>query len=108
MNFAVIRISGKQYLVKQGDVITIDAVSTQAGKPVEIKDILLLSDGGTVKIGTPLVASKTVEAQVVETGLDQKIRIAKFKAKSRYRKVMGFRAKITKIRITKVGSTKEA
>ena len=99
MNFAVVRVSGKQYLVEEGDTINID-------KPSEIKEVLLLADDSGVKIGTPLVAGAVVKSEVVSSGLGSKIRVAKFKAKSRYRKVMGFRAKVTKLKITKISVKK--
>lgn len=96
MNFAVVRVSGKQFLVKEGDVISID-------KPNEITEVLLLAEESGVKIGTPLVPNVTVKTEVVFEGKGPKIRIAKFKAKSRYRRVMGFRANVTKLKILKIG-----
>ena len=94
--YAIVATGGKQYLVKEGDTINVD-------KPEEVKEVLLLSDDSGIKIGTPVVPGVIISSEVVSSGLGPKIRIAKFKAKSRYRKVMGFRAKVTKLRITKIG-----
>lgn len=96
MTFAVVRVCGKQYLVSEGTTITID-------KPSEIKEVLLYSDDSGVRIGTPLVEGILVKSEVVSSGLGPKIRVAKFKAKSRYRRVMGFRAKQTILKITQIG-----
>lgn len=95
MNLAVIRTSGKQYLVKEGDTISVDA------PPKEI-DVLLVTDGENIKVGTPLVDGVVVKFEVVKSGLGPKIRVAKFKAKSRYRKVIGFRPKVTTVKINAI------
>ncbi|MBI4099701.1 50S ribosomal protein L21 [Candidatus Microgenomates bacterium] len=99
MNFAIIRTAGKQFLVKEGDTIEI----TGDGKDI---DVLLLSQDDKVKVGTPLVEKVTVKTEVVKNFSGEKIRVAKFKAKSRYRKVTGFRAKLTTLKITKIGESK--
>jgi hypothetical protein len=54
-------------------------------------------------LGTPLLLGKSVTAEIETTGKGEKIRVAKFKAKSRYRKVMGFRPLITTLRILSLG-----
>ncbi len=92
MNFAVIRTAGKQFLVKEGDTVDI----TGDGKVVET---LLLSQDGKLAIGTPLVEKASVKTEVVKTGLGTKIRVAKFKAKARYRRVIGFRPKVTTLKV---------
>lgn len=94
MNFAVIRAGGKQYLVKEGDLITIQG---------EFGGVLLASIDDKIKIGTPLVADVVVKTEVVKEGRGPKIRVAKFKAKSRYRRVMGFRPKEIQLKILSIG-----
>lgn len=97
MNFAVIRAGGKQYLVKEGDLITVQG---------EVSGVLLASIDDKIKIGTPQVNDVVVKSEVVKTGKGPKIRVAKFKAKSRYRRVMGFRPQQTQIKILSIGEKK--
>ena len=76
--------------------------SFSTGKKVELDALLKFDDTGkTFELGQPLLKGK-VSAEVVDHVLGEKIRIAKFKAKSRYRKVRGFRSKLTKLKIVKI------
>ena len=99
MDFAVVKISGKQHLVKQGDVVSVQA---NLGKPdavLEFGEVFLQSLNGGLTVGTPLVPHAKVSARIVSSGKGKKIDIIKFKAKSRYRRAMGFRPQLTRIEI---------
>lgn len=100
--FAVIQTGGKQYVVKEGDVLTVEKLDVEAGKPVSF-DTLLLSDekGSDVKIGTPMLSEK-VSGEVVSHGRATKISVVKYKPKVRYKKRVGHRQPFTKVKITKV------
>ena len=100
--YSVIKTGGKQYLVRDGMEITVDLMNVEKGKKIELEALLKFDDEGkTFELGNPFLKSK-VTAEVVDNVLGEKIRIAKFKAKSRERKVRGFRSKLTKLKITKV------
>ena len=98
MKYAVIKTQGKQYKVKEGDLVTVDNV--QDGK-LNIEVLLLVSEK-TVKIGKPVVSGAKIKAKVLKNFKGEKIRVAKFKAKSRYRRVVGFRPSLTQIKIEKI------
>lgn len=100
MEYAVIKTGGKQYRVKAGDVLDVDKLV--ADKEVVFGDVLLYVLNGTVKIGTPTVSGMSVKAKVLEQHKGEKIRVAKFKSKVRYRRVTGFRALLTKVQIEKI------
>lgn len=102
MNYAVIKTGGKQYRVSAGDIIEVDKLPVEKDSPVIFNQVLLLFCDDEVKIGTPTVSGATVKAKVLEQKKGKKIRVAKFKAKSRYRRVMGFRPQLTKIKIEKI------
>ncbi|MEK7096747.1 MAG: 50S ribosomal protein L21 [Patescibacteria group bacterium] len=100
--YTVVKTGGKQYLVKDGMEITVDLMDTEKGKKVELEALLRFDDEGKIfELGNPLLKGK-VTAEVIDNVLGEKIRIARFKAKSRERKVMGFRSKLTKLKIVKV------
>lgn len=100
--YAVVKSGGKQYLVYDGMVITVDLIGAEKGKKVELEALLKFDDEGkTFELGQPMLKGK-VTAEVIDNVLGEKIRIAKFKAKSRERKVRGFRSKLTKLKIIKV------
>ncbi|MEK7495221.1 MAG: 50S ribosomal protein L21 [Patescibacteria group bacterium] len=100
--YTVVKTGGKQYLVKDGMEITVDLMDSEKGKKVELEALLKFDDEGkTFELGTPFLKDK-VTAEVIDNVLGEKIRIARFKAKSRERKVRGFRSKLTKLKIIKV------
>lgn len=100
--FAVVKTGGKQYLVKEKDEIIVDKIEQDAKKTVGLIKLAEFDDKEEdVKLGDPILKDK-VDAQVVEQLKGDKIRVAKFKSKVRYRRVRGFRARLTKIKITKI------
>ncbi|OGH02442.1 MAG: 50S ribosomal protein L21 [Candidatus Levybacteria bacterium RIFCSPHIGHO2_01_FULL_37_17] len=101
MKYAVIKTGGKQYKVKEGDVIEVDRLS-EKGQKIVFDEVLLSVTDSTVKIGKPKIANGKVEAQLINNTRGEKIRVSKFKAKVRYRKTTGFRANLTKVKITKI------
>lgn len=99
MNYAVIKASGKQYKVTPGLVLEIDKIEGEAGASILFDEVLLSSDGASIMVGTPTVKGVSVTAKILEQTLGDKVRVAKFKAKSKYRRATGFRSKLTKIEI---------
>ena len=101
MKYAVIRIKGQQYKVSEGDEILV-------GKLVDKKpkvEVLLLADNGKVKVGKPTVKGAKVKIKVLkEEEKGEKLYVQKFKAKSRYRRKMGFRPLYTRLLIEKISS----
>ena len=100
-DFSVVKIGNKQYKVSKGDVIQVDLLDKDKGK-IEIKEVLLVSKASKVQVGDPFVQNVSVEAKVLGEVKGAKVKIRKYKAKSRYRKSKGHRAKFTSIEITKV------
>lgn len=99
--FAVIKTGGKQYLVRQGEVLLVEKLELDPGAKLEF-DALLVADeeGNEVKVGKPNVGQ--VEATVVEHGRAKKVSVVKYKPKVRYRRNVGHRQPFTKIKIEKI------
>lgn len=97
---AVIKTGGKQYIVKEGDIVNIEKLEAVAGDVVSF-DALLTFDGDKVTIGAPMVSGK-VSGEVIAHGRAAKISVVKYKAKSRYTRRSGHRQHFTRVKITKV------
>ena len=98
--YAVIRLSSKQYKVTQGEEILVDLIKAKKPKV----DVLLVADGDKVKIGNPTLSESLVKVKIIEDEVKgKKLHVYKFKAKSRYRRKMGFRPRHSKILIEKIG-----
>jgi large subunit ribosomal protein L21 len=102
MKYAVIEIQGKQYPVKEGEELTVAKMEGEKGKKLTLEKVLLVVNEKKRQIGTPLVKSAKVTATLLEQVKGKKIRVATYKAKSRYRRVKGHRDQLTKIKINKI------
>ncbi len=103
MNIAVIKTGGKQYLVREGSIVTAEKLEgAKKGDAVALDTVLLTDDGTETVIGTPAIAGAQVSATVLEEGRAKKVVVVKYKAKSRYYKKRGHRQPFTKVKISKI------
>ena len=101
MVYAVVRAGGRQEKVEVGSIITVDRLSAQAKKSLTLAPVLYV-DGDKVTHDKGELAKVTVSAEVLEDLRGPKIVIQKFKNKSGYKKRQGFRAELTKLKITDI------
>lgn len=106
MDYAIVKIGGKQYKVTKGAVIEVDGLGLEKGKETSFEDVLLVVSDGKIQIGKPRVKNTKVRAKILQELKGDKIRVSKFKAKSRYRRVMGFRPLLTRLEIKDIILTK--
>lgn len=99
MSYAIIKTGGKQYRAEPGKTLRIPSLEGEAGAEIEFNDVLLGSDGETVKAGAPLLKGATVTAEIVKHGLGDKIIVFKFRRRKNYAKKQGHRQKFTEVRI---------
>lgn len=107
MKYVVVQTGGKQYKVSEGSEIEIEKIAGDAESDIKFEKVLLFASDGNFQIGTPLLDGISVQARVIEQKKGKKIRVAKFKAKSRYRRVTGHRQMLTKVRIEKISAKPE-
>ena len=100
MDYAVVRTGGLQFRVSEGDLVRVPRMKSEVGEGIEISDVLALSVGGDITVGTPLVESAIVEAEVVGHGKGKKVIVFKKKRRKDYRVKKGHRQDFTEIRIT--------
>ncbi len=102
MTIAVIQTGGKQYVVKAGDMITVEKLEGDINAAVQFTVLLVADEQGTaVQIGSPTL-SQTVSGKVTRQFRDEKIDVVKFKSKVRYRRRVGHRQPYTTVRIEKL------
>lgn len=99
MKYAVVKIKGSQYKVKEGDEILVDKLDSD--KP-EV-NVLLKVVNGKVSVGKPTVKGAKVPLKVLEAEeKGEKLHVRKFRAKSRYRRKIGHRPKYTRLKVQKI------
>lgn len=103
MEYAVIETGGKQYRVSSGMVIEVENLMGPDDKrSLSFDKVLLYVNDSEVNLGKPYLEGMVVSAKFLESVKGEKIRVARFKAKSRYRKVRGHRQSLSKIQIDKI------
>lgn len=104
--FAVVKTGGKQYIVKEGDVLDIEKIEGKKGEKFVLSQVLLLSTDSGIKVGTPTVTGVKVETEIVDQFRAKKVEIQKYKKKTGYRRRTGHRQNKTKVKILKIGNEK--
>ncbi|WP_425539831.1 50S ribosomal protein L21 [Microaceticoccus formicicus] len=100
--YAVIETGGKQYTVKEGDVLSVEKLEVSEGDKVEFDRVLLVSADEETKVGSPLVEGAKVVAEVLGNGKGKKVIVYKFKAKKGFSKKKGHRQPFTKVKISSI------
>jgi len=97
MKYAIIRLKGKQYKAVEGKEILVNG----SEKDYQAMVLLFVNDE-KVLIGKPTVEGAKVSLKFIESAKGKKIRVLKYKAKSRYRKKMGFRPIYSRLSVEKI------
>jgi len=99
--YAIIKASGQQFKVKEGDIICFDKMGLEPKAEVEFKEVLAINDG-ELKVGTPYVEGAVVKGEVINEGRDRKVIIFKKRRRKDSKTKRGFRRDFTRVRITKI------
>ena len=100
--YAVIKSGGKQYKVAAGEKLKIEQIPTQVGEKISIDQVLMVSQGDKVSIGSPLVNGAVVSATVLGHGRADKVKIFKMRRRKHYQKRQGHRQNFTEVMIDEI------
>src|SRR5262245_18947620 len=100
--YAVIKTGGKQYRVEPGKLLRVEKLEGDAGKVIELDEVLLVADGEDVKVGAPTVAGAKVTAEIVGQEKGEKLVVFKFRRRKAYRRKNGHRQSYTALKITNI------
>jgi len=102
--YAVIEDSGQQFRVCEGDVLDVDLRELAEGaEKIAFDRVLLVSDEGNVKVGTPVVAGAKVDAEILDPQVKgKKVHIYHLRRRKASRTKTGHRQKYLRVRITKI------
>jgi large subunit ribosomal protein L21 len=99
---AVIVSGGKQYRVREGDVVRLERLPTGQGDTVEFREVAYVRGDGDPVVDPARLGAARVVGQVVRTGRAKKILVVKFKRRKNYRRRQGHRQAFTQVRITRI------
>lgn len=100
--YAVFEVGGFQYRGEKGGVVRIPLQNAEAGKKLDISEVLLVKDNDNVLVGTPYVEGAKIQAEVLGAGKGEKIRVYKYKRRTKYRLTQGHRQDYTEIKINDI------
>lgn len=99
---SIVEQGGFQFKVAEGDKITVPLIEGEKGDEITLDKVLLVSEGESVKIGTPIVTGAEVKAKILEHGKADKVMIVKKKKRKDYRLKKGHRQNFTQLQITSI------
>lgn len=102
--YAVIVTGGKQYRVKEGDILKIESLAEEVGQTIHFDKVLLVGAGDSVKLGKPFLEGGKVAATVLSAGRRDKVHIVKFRRRKHHLKWMGHRQNYTEVKITQISA----
>lgn len=97
--YAIVKLAGKQFKIREGEELTLNRLEHEIDDEFETDQVLLISENGKTKVGTPLVTGAKIKFKVLDNFRSKKLRVGKFKAKSRYRRVKGHRQHLSKLEV---------
>ena len=104
MTYAIIKVAGKQYRVREGERLLVDRLHEDEGATF-VPTVLLVGGGGAPQLEP---GDGAVTAKVLGDVKGPKIRIGKYKKRTGYKRHTGFRAALTQIEIESIGGKKKA
>ena len=102
--YAVIKTGGKQYRVSACQKIKVEQMPADVGSEITLDQILMVGEGESVKIGTPVIEGATVKATVLSQGRHDKVKIFKMRRRKHDIKHQGHRQNYTELRIEAISA----
>ena len=103
--YAIIKTGGKQYKVKNDDIVDIEKLEGEAGSKLTFSEVLAVGEEGkSLKVGTPLLDGVKVEAEIVKQYRGPKLIAFKMKKRKGYRRKVGHRQSLTQIKISAINA----
>ena len=100
--YAIVRTGGKQFCVKEGDVVKVPLMEAEVGKKFTLDEVLFVRTDDKTLIGNPTVKKANVTGEVVCHGKDKKILVYTYKRRKGFEKRQGHRQEFTRIKISKI------
>jgi large subunit ribosomal protein L21 len=100
--YAIVEIAGRQYRVEENKRLIVNRLVAGEGDSLTFDNVLLVSDKGNTKVGTPVVKGASVTATVEKHGKGDKVLVFKKKRRKGYQKMNGHRDYLTRLKIESI------
>ena len=100
--YAIVKCGGRQYRAEEGHSFVVEKLPYEVGEKIDLDEVLLVSDGGDVSVGQPVIGGASVKATIVEQFRGKKIFVWKYRPRKRYRRRQGHRQSYTRLRVDEI------
>ncbi len=100
--YAVVETGGKQYRVNEGSLLEVEKLDAEVGQEIELSSVLAVSDGESIKVGTPVIEGAKVVVTVTEQKRGPKLVNFKKKRRKGYKRKVGHRQSLTVVKVTQI------
>ena len=98
--YAIVSINGTQTRVSPDETLELPRISAEPGKKLQFGQVLMVCDGDTITVGNPFLEGASLTLEVLEHLRGPKLRVFKFKRRHDYRRRIGHRDSLTRVRVT--------
>ena len=105
MKYAIVESGGKQYRAVEGGTLEVDRLPVETGANIKLEQILLLADGESITVGTPVIKDFPVWTTVLEHFKGEKVTIFNYSPKKRIRVKTGHRQNYTRLLVEQIGGS---
>ena len=98
--YAIVNINGNQTKVTPDETLDLPRMTGEPGKKLSFDQVMMVCDGDTITIGSPYLKGASLTVEVLEHLRGPKLRIFKFKRRREYRRRIGHRDSLTRVRVT--------
>lgn len=100
--YAIIDFNSRQYKVTKDEELEFDRMEGKIGDSITVDKVLLYSEKDKVLVGTPYIPNYKVIIKILDHSKGDKLRVSRFKAKSRYQRLKGIRPQLTNIKVRSI------
>jgi large subunit ribosomal protein L21 len=100
--YAIVNINGTQTKVSPDETLDLPRMAGEPGKKLSFEKVLMVCDGDTITVGTPYLKGVSLTVEVVEHLRGPKLRVFKFKRRREYRRRIGHRDSLTRVRVASI------
>lgn len=100
--YAVIETGGKQYQVKEGDIVYVEKLDSEG--EISFDKVVLVSKDDGVVVGAPYVENASVKATILKTARAKKITVFTYKPKKSVKRKQGHRQPYSQVRIDSINA----
>jgi large subunit ribosomal protein L21 len=98
--YAIVNINGNQTKVAPDETLDLPRMAGEPGNKVSFDQVLMVCDGDTITVGSPYLKGASLTVEVLEHLRGPKLRVFKFKRRREYRRRIGHRDSLTRVRVT--------